>query len=185
MILKIAWKNIWRNKVRSAVVIIAIALGVWAVIFINSLTSGITRTYIHNAVNYELSHLQIHNPDFLDERKIVHVINQDLHSIQNTPGVKSWTVRMLADGMISSSKAAQGIVIRGIDPNQENSVTHLKELLIEGKYFEGKSRNPILIGQDIATKLNVKLKQKVVLTFQSSLGDIVAGSFRIAGIFPI
>ncbi len=183
MLLKIAWKNIWRSKVRSLVVIIAIALGVWAIIFINGLTVGITRAYINNAVNYEISHLQMHHPQYIEESIINYQIREELSDLQEVEGVKAISQRMLANGMISSPKAARGIVVRGIQPAAENAVTHLSDLIIEGEYFGSKARNPIIIGQEIAEKLKIKLRQKVVITFQSKGGDIVAGSFRIIGIY--
>lgn len=164
------------------VVIVAIALGVWAIVFINGLTVGITRTYINNTVNYQLSHLQMHNPKFVDDRIINHHISTSLQ-MGSTSGIQSSSSRMLASGMISSTKGAQGVLVRGVVPEDEQNVTNLDELIVEGSYFGIKARNPVIIGQELARKLKVKLRQKIVFTFQSKSGDIVAGSFRIIGLY--
>jgi ABC-type lipoprotein release transport system permease subunit len=125
----------------------------------------------------------MHHPKYLEEKIINHQLNEDLSDLQVIDGVKGVSQRMLASGMISSPKGARGILVRGIQPAAEDSVTRLSDLLIEGKYFGTKARNPIIIGQEMAEKLKVKLRQKVVITFQSKEGDIVAGAFRIIGIY--
>lgn len=183
MIAKIAWKNIWRNRLRSSVVIIAIAMGVWAVLFLNSLTSGITRAYINDAVNYNLSHIQIHNPDYLDERKLSNDMPVSFQRLDTIESIKYWSDRMLVDGMVSSSKGAQGVTIRGVNLEKENNIIQLASLVVDGDYLSDQGRNPVLIGKKLAEKLGVKIRQKIVLTFQSKNGDIVAGSFRIQGIY--
>ena len=183
MITKIAWKNIWRNKMRSTVVIGAIALGVWAVLFLNSLSSGITRAYVNDSVMFNLSHIQIHNPDYLNERKLSNDFQVDLESLSDKPAIKFWSDRMLVDGMVSSSRGAQGVTIRGVDIDKENDIIQLASMIVDGNYLSQEGRNPVIIGKKLAEKLDVKVRQKIVLTFQSKSGDIVAGSFRIQGIY--
>lgn len=163
--------------------IIAIAMGVWAVLFLNSLTSGITRAYINDAVNYNLSHIQIHNPDYLDERKLSNDMPVSFQRLDTIESIKYWSDRMLVDGMVSSSKGAQGVTIRGVNLEKENNIIQLASLVVDGDYLSDQGRNPVLIGKKLAEKLGVKIRQKIVLTFQSKNGDIVAGSFRIQGIY--
>ncbi|QCK15716.1 hypothetical protein [Mangrovivirga cuniculi] len=64
MLFTIAWKNIWRNKVRSLVVIIAVMLGMWAGSFILAYMYGMIDQRLQDAIGNEVSHLQIHHPDF-------------------------------------------------------------------------------------------------------------------------
>jgi ABC-type lipoprotein release transport system permease subunit len=83
--------------------------------------------------------------------------------------------------MISSTRQATGVKIVGVNPKEEALVTELDSLLSEGEYFPDIS-NPILIGEKLAEKLQVKVKAKVVLTFQDVNGSITAARFRVAGI---
>jgi ABC-type lipoprotein release transport system permease subunit len=84
--------------------------------------------------------------------------------------------------MISSSRKGSGAQIRGIDVVEEATITRLDSLIVEGKYFEGVKRNPIIIGQKLAEDLKVKLNSKVVLTFNDANGDLTAAAFRVVGI---
>ena len=63
MLLLIAWRNIWRNKLRSSIVIISITLGIWAGIFVMGLSVGLTNQRMENTISSYISHIQIHNPD--------------------------------------------------------------------------------------------------------------------------
>ena len=186
MLLKIAWRNIWRSRTRSLVVIGAIIVGVWAVISLISFSSGMVTTFINNSIKNELSHIQVHNPEFLKERGVNFSIEENLsvfEKIKNEPNVLAAAQRSVNTGMISSAKGARGLMIVGIDPTEENAVTGLKDNIKEGDYFTLKKRNPILISKKMAEKLQVKVRQKVVLTFQNRQNDISTGAFRIAGIF--
>lgn len=186
MIFKIAWRNIWRSKVRSLVVITSVALGVWAVIFLISFSSGMVNSYINNTIQNEISHIQIHHPDFPEEKDIQYDLpnpEQLLKEVRQTTGVKAASLRTISTGMLSSSKGARGVMISGVDPDSEQEVTHLNKNIVEGDYLDIEKRNPLLISKDMAEKMNVRLRSKMVLTFQNLDGDITAGAFRIAGLF--
>ncbi|MCI0444447.1 FtsX-like permease family protein, partial [bacterium] len=63
----------------------------------------------------------------------------------------------------------------------EAQVTELDSVVSEGEYFPEIS-NPVLIGEKLAEKLQVKIKSKIVLTFQDVNGSITAARFRVTGI---
>lgn len=185
MILKIAWKNIWRSKGRSFVVMGSIILGVWALIFGTGFMNGFIVGYMANIIDNDISNIQIHNPKFQDDYDVKFDIkdgHEKAEEIRSWEYVKGATARTIVTGMISSPRQASGIQIRGIDPVNEAIVTNLDSMIIEGTYFEGIKRNPIVIGAKLAEKLSVKVRSKVVLTFNDGEGNITAGAFRIVGI---
>lgn len=106
-----------------------------------------------------------------------------LTKVRENSNVKAASQRIVSTGMVSSSKGARGVMIIGVDPEEENQVSNLESNIKEGNYFGSKKRNPILISKRMASKLQVKMRQKVVLNFQDKNNDITAGAFRIAGIF--
>ena len=185
MILKIAWKNVWRSKGRSFVVMGSIVVGIWALIFGTGFMNGFMETYMADVINHDVSNLQVHNPEFKKDYDIKLVIpdgSAKAEEVQNWPGVKATTSRVILNGMISSSRKGSGVQIRGIDVEREATVTKLDSLVRQGKYFEGIKRNPIIIGEKLAEELKVKLKSKVVLTFNDANGDLTAAAFRIVGL---
>jgi putative ABC transport system permease protein len=185
MLLKIAWKNVWRSRGRSFVVIGSITVGVWALLFGSGFMNGFLVGYMANIINYDISNIQIHNPQFKEDFDIKFDIkngHQKAEEVRSWEGVKAVTTRTIVSGMISSPKKAAGVQIRGIDIENEARVTRLDSILGEGAYFEGISRNPVIIGSKLAENLSVKLRSKVVLTFNDGEGNITAGAFRVVGI---
>ena len=75
MILKISWRNIWRNKLRSLVVMTAIFLGVWSGVFIDALSLGMNNQRTENFLSTSIGHIQIHNPKYLEDNKISFTIS--------------------------------------------------------------------------------------------------------------
>ncbi|XOV94510.1 MAG: ABC transporter permease [Bacteroidota bacterium] len=185
MLLKISWKNIWRSKLRSFVVIGSIIVGVWAMIFGNGFMNGFVVSYMANAINHDISHIQIHQPDFKKDQEVKYYIpngHQKAEEISTWTGVKGATTRSLVTGMISSPRKASGVQIRGIDPVNEAIVTELDSLIEEGEYFEGVRGISIVIGHKLAENLQVSVKSKVVLTFNDANGILTQTSCRVAGI---
>ncbi|HEY5692625.1 MAG TPA: FtsX-like permease family protein [Cyclobacteriaceae bacterium] len=185
MIAIIAWRNVWRNKGRSLVVIGAMITGIWAMAFGGGFMQSFLTSYIESSIKHETSNGQVHHPKFTEDYDIQYSIPDHLSIVsylRQQPAVESVTSRSLVNGMIGSSRQATGVKIIGIDPLEEQKLTELNTLISEGTYFEGISSNPVLIGDKLAEKLKVGVKAKVVLTFQDVEGNITAGRFRVAGI---
>ncbi len=186
MIAKIAWKNIWRNRLRSLVVIISIVLGLWAGTFVLAYVFGIMDQRLDDAIGYEVSHAQVHNSDFLtdyDPQYSIQATQEVLEDLQNDARVMAVSGRVLAFGMIAAPTTNSGGKFIGIDPEKEQAVTQLGDLVTEGVFLENTDKNKVVIGEKLANKLKVKIRSKVVLTFQDIDHNIVAGAFRVKGIF--
>ena len=185
MLIKIAWRNIWRSRGRSLVVLGSIVVGIWALVTAVGFMNGFIVGYMADIINHDISNIQIHNPEFKKDKEVNYIITNaeaKIDKLNSWPGVKAATSRVLVNGMIASPKKASGVQIRGIKPKEEAKVTQLDSLIGDGAYFEGIKRNPILIGKKLAEKLGVKVKSKVVLTFTDSHQNLTSAAFRVAGI---
>jgi ABC-type lipoprotein release transport system permease subunit len=185
MILLIAWRNVWRNKVRSLVVIASVVVGIWAAAFIISFSFGMKHSYIQTAIQNEVSHLQIHQPGYLDDPELTKLIphaDSIVQVIQKIPQVKAVTARLLINAMASTASNTTGAMVRGIDTTNENAVTQIKGHIISGTYLTG-NELPVLVGSALAEKLNLKMHHKLVLTFQDTQGNITAAAFKVMGIY--
>ena len=185
-IIKIAWRNVWRNKLRSIVVMLSIVLGIWSGLFITAMTLGLNEQRMSGAVNGYLSHVQIHHPKFKEDFNKKYFL-QDIVSLQKqldtSQLVKFYTKRLVINGMAATAKGNYGVQILGINPEKEKKVTNISEKLIKGTYLNKFKRNPILIGKKLADKLRLKIKSKVILNFQDADNNTIAQSFRVEGIY--
>ena len=163
----------------------SIVVGIWALIFGNGFMNGFMVGYTNEMINFDISNIQIHHREFKTDYDVQFSIPDGASKakiISKWEGVEASTARSIVNGMIASPKKAAGVQIRGIEVDTESNVTHLDTLIVQGKYFEGISRNPILIGEKLAEKLKVKVRAKVVLTFNDADGNITSAAFRIVGI---
>ena len=186
MIFSIAWKNVWRNKLRSLIVIASIVIGLLGGILYLSFAKGMVQQQINSAIHSEISNIQIHNPQFLINDEIKFVItnpNKKIKIIRELEGVAEVTSRITSAAMASSAITGTGIFIKGINIEEEKNVSNINTLLIDGTYFETKLRNPAVIGEKLASKLRVKVRSKIVVTVQNVSGDISYAAFRVAGIY--
>jgi ABC-type lipoprotein release transport system permease subunit len=161
MIPEIAWKNVWRNKTRSLIVIAAVAIGVFAGIFTMAAINSSVVQRIDAAVNEELSHIQINNKDFRSSGDVQNLI-PDFSSVKavldSTPGVKSITGRIIVRGIASTSAKSTGVTITGIDTARERQIFTLNRRLIAGTgtYFGTETKfNTAYIGEKLAKELNI------------------------------
>ncbi len=185
MILKIAWRNIWRNPVRSWIVIGALIVGMYAGVFSTTFMYGWMMQRLRAGIETETSHIQIHKPGFRLAEDVNQYFNQDrlIDDIENLPDVKNASGRIIVSAMAASAEKATGIQMIGVDPVKDSMVVDVSKKIIEGKWFDGIKRNPVVIGQKLAEQLKLKLRSKIILRFQNSNGDFTGGAFRIAGIF--
>ncbi len=186
MLVSLAWKNIWRNKKRSMIITIAISFGLWGGLFSGAIMMGMIESVVDTAINRNLSHIQIHNAEYSKEKEIINYIPGGTHVIENLRKIEivnAASGRTLIEGMISSPTSSFGTKIIGINPEEASKVTDINRRLIEGEYFGAKYRNQIIIGKKLAERLNLKLRSKVVLSFQNLNGEITYVACRIVGIF--
>ncbi|MGD0340981.1 MAG: FtsX-like permease family protein [Bacteroidales bacterium] len=161
MIFKIAWENVWRNKTRSFVVISAVAVGVFAGVFLLAAINSMVVQRIDSAVNEELSHIQVNNKDFRNSSDIQDIIpdfERVVSLIKSTPGVTDITGRIIIKGIASTSAKSVGVEINGIDTGKEKEMFTLSGKLITGtgSYFATETKlNSVFIGEKLAKELNI------------------------------
>lgn len=168
------------------IVVTALALGLWAGIFVSAFVNGMMEQKIDSVIELEMSHFQFHQKGFRDEFLIKQYMENGFairSELLREPLVKEVAARTVGMMMIGTAKATGGVKVTGISPEEEKTVMRLEEIVTEGKYFEGVSRNPILISREIAEKYKAGLKSKIVLTFQDVNGEIIGAAFRVCGIY--
>lgn len=186
MLWLLSWKNIWRNKLRSIIVIIALIIGVFAAIFLVAFMNGMIEGRIKAVIQTEISHIQIHRPAFNENYDFsLRIENADsiLIVVAQTKNVSAVCKRIVISSLIASAETNTGVKIMGIVPGEEKKVTNISEKIIEGTYFESKAKNAVVIGKRLAEKLNVKIKNKIIITIQDINKNITSGAFRVVGIY--
>jgi putative ABC transport system permease protein len=188
MILVIAWKNIWRNKTRSLIILCAIIVGLFGGLFASALMNGMVKQRIQTAIENECSNIQIHHPEFIlnkDLNDTVLCLNEVVRTLDTAKEIAGWSARLKITAMAGTAVTGTGVMIYGIVPEKEKQVTGIWHNIADtaGSWFSENKKNTVVIGAKLATKLKVKLKSKIVLTFQASDNSMVSAAFKVTGIY--
>ncbi|MBO6536563.1 MAG: ABC transporter permease [Balneolaceae bacterium] len=185
-IVSLSWKNIWRNKTRSLVVIIAVILGTGAGVFMSAFMYGMSMQFVKSELQNFTSHIQIHTKEYKDEvlpSKFIPNAHQLVNELSSLPFVEEITARTVISGLASTSSSSFGVTINGINIESENTVTELHTHIIEGDFLESKRANSIVVGNKLAQRLSLDIRSKVVINFQDVEGNLTAAAFRVTGVF--
>jgi len=188
MLFKIAWRNIWRSKLRSTVVIFAIASGLVGGLGASAWMNGMAKQRVKNSFDFQIANIQLHNPNFavnLDVKKTIDSVNQKIAVIKKINGIKAVTERLKISGMASTANKNLGVTIIGVNPKSEKEVFTLYKTIdaVSGNFFDTQTKNGIVISKALAKKLKVKLHAKIVLTFQDFNGELTGAAYKIIGLF--
>lgn len=172
---------------RSAVVIIAISLGVFAGMFTMAFMKGMANQRLASAIKTETSHIQLHTQEFIDVNDIEHYFKGSSGILKKTnenENVSAVSRRIIVNAIISSAEKGGGVRLIGVEPEREARITNIKDKLSEGNYLEELKRgNPIVIGNKLAEKLDVRLGSKIVAGLLDVNAQPIYTQFRVAGIF--
>jgi len=165
MLLSIAWKNIWRNKKRSLVVIVAVTLGIISGVLLVGIMEGWVRQRLKDAINNEVSHIQIHNTGYLRNEEIdlsVDNVDQISKSIDTLRQLKGRAARTKIIAMANTPWANTGLIVYGINPDDERKISDIPGKIVAGggEYIDSRNQGSILISDKTAELL--KLKQYIV-----------------------
>jgi putative ABC transport system permease protein len=185
VLIKLAWRNIWRNKRRSLIVVGSVVVGVIAAILMDALQGGMIHQMLFNQINLNVSNVQIHKKGFRDKKNVSNFIANpsEVEAIlKKQPNVKYYSKRVITFGLLSSSDNSGGVYIYGINPEKEKFISIIGKSIVKGKYFTGGERE-IVLSKRLAEKLNVGLGDKVVAMANTPSGSIGSEVFRVVGIF--
>lgn len=161
MILAMSWKNIWRNKLRSIVVILSLAIGVMSGTFMIGVMQGWIAQRSHDAIYVESSHIQLHHPQYRLNEDPQFVMDSSAaikQYIAQLPGARACASRIQTLAMANAGYKPSGVYVRGIIPDEERGVSLLYQYMVDsaGTYFEGSANKPLLLSEHTAKGLRVQ-----------------------------
>lgn len=188
MIIQLGWRNIWRNRRRTAVILTAVIIGVWSMVFLGALMRGIADRMVRNGIATLTGHIQIQHPSYRKDPVVEHRI-RDPETIYRTlqkrlPSGAKWTARVRVNAVANNARHSGGVVLLGIDPPKEAAVSFISEAaVVAGRYLKAGEPHHIVIGQALADKLETGIGNKLVMMSQDADGEIASRAFRICGIY--
>ena len=187
--LKLAWRNLFRNKRRTIIAGLAIGLGLASLIFVDAFVIGTTNTMLSIATSSFLGEAQIHREGFREAQNVELTIqqpNEVMAGLDTESIVDNYAPRTFALGMITSPNNLSSVSVVGIEPSKEKYLSLIDDGITKGKYFDGENLQDIVIGEKLAELLETDIGDRIVITLaQAKTGDLVQEMFRVSGIYDV
>ncbi len=183
---RLAWRYLWRNHRRTIIMVGAIAVGAWAMIFMTALTRGMVDQMVHDGISALPGHVQIHDPGFLDDPSIANRVALDDEQLAerfSDAGFRGWASRVRVPAVITSERESRGVTLLGIDPAAEKGFSFVDYDEVEGRFLDSTDDRGIVIGAKLANTLETEVGKRVVIMSQDPDNDIADRGFRVVGLF--
>lgn len=185
-LLKLAVLNIGRNPRRSLITILAIGVGLAALIFLWAFSDGTNEQMRENVIRLFTGHVQIHAAGFnksLAPELTIPDYAAVMEKLPKSSSVKAVTERIKCEALIGTSENSRGILLMGIDPERESNVTELGNYVRKGEFLSTGHDREIVIGDLLAQKINLAVGDKVVIMTQAMDGTLAGYAYHVKGIF--
>ncbi len=182
----LAWRNLWRNYRRTLIMLVAIVIGVWAMILFSALMRGMMDEMVRGGLDALPGEVQIHHPSYRDDPSVVNSMapprGELLQALQSPP-VTAWSARVKVPGMIASERDSRGVQLLGVDPAGEIALGFDPEDIVQGRFLESADDRGLVIGRKLAERLETDLGKRVVIMSQDPANEVADRGVRIVGIY--
>lgn len=185
MLLKIAWRNLWRNKRRTLITAASVFFAVLLSNFMVSMQDGMYDKMIENVVGLQMGYAQVHQEGYWKDQIIDNTLEASPELEQKLladPEVRGLIPRLETFALAASGDLSRGVAVVGIDPDAENAMTSLSDKVEAGTYFNEGPVRGALVGTGLAEKLNLGVGDTLILMGQGYHAAPAAGKFPIAGL---
>ena len=182
--IKLAWRNLWRNKRRTIITVLSVLFAFFLALVMRSMQLGSYDLMVESAVKTSTGYIQIHALGYWDDKTIdnTFISTDTLESrLLRTSHITSFISRLESFALISSGDMTKGIAVIGTDPQKEDEISALRGRVIKGSYLTSDDKD-VLIGEALAAYLKADVNDTIVLLSQGYHGESAQGAYLVKGI---
>ena len=186
MIARMGFRNLLRYRRRNAMLCISVAVGVATMLFAGALMRGMQAGMTEDAIDGLVGNLKITTTRYLQDPIAEHGFAMPPGLAQRLDaGNVQWTSRIVLPVVIQSERETRGVQLAGIDPADEAGMSFLRKAVIEGARLTGPEDRGLLIGTELARRLETGVGKRVVISVQDVTGHNREAGFRICGLYDV
>lgn len=185
MLIRVAWRNLWRQGRRSMLTVSAMAVGVALCMAMFALIDGMYARMFDVLVSQALGHVQVHHQRYPSDQQLYDTVPDAkalLQAIDADPGVEAATVRLSCYGLVAGDTTSAGARFMGVSPEREDRVSQLRRRVVRGAYLDEATPSGALIGAGLAEELEAEPGSTIVLITQGADGSIANALFEVVGV---
>ncbi len=190
-LLRLAWRNLWRNPRRTLIAMAAIGLGYAMLLFVACLMAGLRQQMIESGTDLMLSDIEVHAPDYYPDRPIQQTLSGRtgtdvsalVAAITADPRVQAASPRLYGYGLVSATHQSAGVQLLGVVPDREQKITVLQARMVKGSYLTGRMPKGVVLGDTLAATIGAKVGSDIVLLTPAADGSTGNDLYTVAGMF--
>ena len=187
---RIGWRNLGRNRKRTALTAIGLGVGYFACVFVVGWSEGIMSELVENATSLVTGQIEIHDAEYRPDRSLYDTIGGRggadveglLRAIDADEAVVAAAPRVYAGGLVSSGEATSAGMFLGVDPEREVALTRFLDTLVAGA-LPVAGRYELVIGEEMGRQLSVGVGDELVLVGSGADGSMANDLYTVAGIY--
>jgi ABC-type lipoprotein release transport system permease subunit len=188
--LRLAWRNLWRHRRRTLIVILSIGLTLAMMMMYDGLIAGFEQAIYGNAIKVLGGNIQVHAAGYNDKTNLNPLLPlaDDQAVIQAAlaqPQVVAASRRITTGGLVTDRKGAFGVSIVGVEPEKELPVSLLPQHVVSGKYLTAADQDVIFIGKGLADAMEVKVGDRITLAGRATHGIMRQRTMTVGGIYDV
>ncbi|MFW6268513.1 MAG: ABC transporter permease [Bacillota bacterium] len=188
---KLAFKNLLRHKLRTAVSISAIVVAVVVVVFARGLITGMIDATYDDYFQYQTGHIRVINEEYEQKERLLSLnhtvdgyngegIDTMITDMEELEGIEQVLPRAKFGGVVSTGDELIEMMGWGVDSEKELQFTNLGENITKGRMVE-KGQREVLMGTELLDELNKNVGDKVTILYNTSFGSFQGATFKIVG----
>jgi len=187
---RLAWRNIWRHRRRTVIVVIAMAMSLWLMMFYDGFVAGFNNAIYGNAIKFLGGNIQIHAAGYQESSSktpLLPLVSDQaaVDAALAQPNVVAASRRIITGGLATTREGAFPVSIVGIEPEQEQPVSLPAQNITSGRYLAADDADGVLIGQGLATAMNVQVGDRFTIAGQSTHEQMRQRTVTVAGIYDL
>jgi len=188
--LRLAWRNIWRHRRRTVIVVIAISMSLWLMMFYDGFVAGFNNAIYGNAIKFLGGNIQIHAEGYKDNssRTPLLPLSDDKAAVKSAlaiPNVVAASRRIITGGLATTREGAFPVSITGIEPEAEQPVSLPAQNITSGRYLSADDADSVLIGQGLASAMDVQVGERFTIAGQSTHEQMRQRTVTVVGIYDL
>lgn len=188
--LRLAWRNVWRHKRRTLIVMLAVGLSIAMMMMYDGLVGGFNQAIYGNAIKVLGANIQVHAPGYgakVGQKPLLVVENADdvVKVAQMQPQVVAATRRINTTGLASSREGAFAVSIIGIEPEREMPVSLIAQHVTSGRFLAATDGDVVLIGKGLAEAMNLGTGDKMTLVGRAPHEQMRKRTMTVGGIYDL
>lgn len=188
---KLAFKNLFRHKIRTIVSIIAIAFSVLIVVFARGFISGMINSFSDNHIQYNSGHIKIVDQNYYQQQRLLPLnypvdgfnregVTEMISSLEELEDIEMVIPRLKFGAMVSTGKEIITMLGWGVNPEKEIEFTNIEDLLVEGRMVKP-SEMEIMMGTELLNKLDYNVGDKITILYTTAFNSLKGVTFKIVG----